>query len=548
MQNHLAIKRLLAEVKNGTLSRRDFLKYSTFFGLSTALAGHIVGMPAPRNAHAGNIQRGGTLKISSDVIKIDNPFRISWIAPLNQVRQIAEYLALTDEKNVTQPYLLKNWEPSEDLKTWTLNLRERIKFNNGDPFTADDVVFSINQWIDKKADSYFSQVMKHYLSPTGIEKTNSFQIKLHLNRPQIAVPQHLSHCQALILNHRTFEGDFIKRPHGTGPYTLDLFLEGDRCILKKRPDYWQTGENNQPLPYMDSIQFIETGWELDSQINALKSGEIDLIDTSDSGGLEIYHECKNTSGLNILKTPAARAHVLRMRANLKPWSDNRVRTALKMCQNRERILKEAYSGIGIIGQDFHVHPSHPEYCDQPVPKYDPQGAKELLKEAGYPNGIDVTLTIGNNSKEMLRYAEILKQDAAKAGFKMTIESILGKDYWEKWKKLGLGITPWMAHRPIGTMVLTEAYAGNDSGKSLPFNETNWNDKEFNVLIHKATLKIDAKERRQIFCRLEEIQMERGTIGIPCWQDSFMITQKSVKGLMPHPNQYIDLKNVWIEKL
>jgi peptide/nickel transport system substrate-binding protein len=101
----------------------------------------------------------------------------------NQMRQVAEYLTYTDGDNITHPYLLENWQASDDLKTWTLNLRKGIKHNNGDTFNADDVIFTFNQWLDKDVGSSMKGMLS-YLEPASIEKVSAHQVKLHLNNPK----------------------------------------------------------------------------------------------------------------------------------------------------------------------------------------------------------------------------------------------------------------------------------------------------------------------------------------------------------------------------
>ena len=98
-----------------------------------------------------------------------------------------------------------------------------------------------------------------------------------------------------------------------------------------------------------------------------------------------------------------------------------------------------YFGQGLEGQDQHVSPKHPEYCPIGTPKYDPMQAKQLLTEAGYPNGLDVNLAVGSGWSEIVRYAEILKQDAAPAGFRINIQTMPNSQYWEKWTEVDLGI-------------------------------------------------------------------------------------------------------------
>jgi peptide/nickel transport system substrate-binding protein len=189
-----------------------------------------------------------------------------------------------------------------------------------------------------------------YLSPTGIEKTDKYQVKLHLKKPEIAVPEHLFHYPALVLNHKTFEGDFIKRPHGTGPYTLEVYREGERCLVKRRKDYWQKGDDGQSLPYMDAMEFIDMGREMAPQIAAIKAGEIDMIDLSDAGGTDVYQALKDDTNINIMPSTTGQTRLLRMRVDMKPWSDNKVRMALKLCQHREKILALAYMCQGRKGQ------------------------------------------------------------------------------------------------------------------------------------------------------------------------------------------------------
>lgn len=544
---HPAVMDLKADLEAGKLSRREFLRYSTLLGLSAAAASQLAGLTWARRAFAAPaVKRGGTLKISGAVQKVTHPAQFSWVAPSQQLRQVAEYLTWTDGDNITHPYLLDNWEVSDDLKTWTLNLRKGVTFNNGDPFVADDVVFTMNEWLRESVGSSLLGMVGDYLAPTGIEKVNDHQVKLNLKRPEIAVPEHLFHYPAPILNHRTFEGDFIKRPHGTGPYTLELYREGERCVVKRREDYWGKGADGKSLPYMDGMTFIDMGSEMAPQIAAIRSGEIDIIDLSDAGGTDVYQTLKDDGEISVQPSTTGQTRLLRMRVDVKPWTDERVRNALKLCQHREKILALAYFGQGMEGQDFHVCPKHPEYCDKPIPAYDPDKAKQLLKEAGYPDGVNVNLAVGSDWTDVVRYAEVLKQDAAPAGFRINIQTMPTSQYWEKWTEVDLGITPW-THRPLGTMVMNLAYTADAEGKPVAWNETRWVDEEFSKLLKEANGTLDVDARRKIFCKLEDIQQQRGSIGVAWWRNVWMVSRKSVKDVMAHPNLYMLFNRVWLDR-
>jgi peptide/nickel transport system substrate-binding protein len=233
-----------------------------------------------------------------------------------------------------------------------------------------------------------------------------------------------------------------------------------------------------------------------------------------------------------------------MRVDRAPWSDNRVRLALKLCQHREKILSLAYFGQGLEGQDVHVGPKHPEYCRIKTPRYDPQRARELLRQAGYPSGLEVNLAVGSGWQEIVRYAEILRQDAAPAGFRINIQTMPNAQYWEQWTEVDLGITTW-GHRPLGTMVPGLAYVADDRGKPVAWNETRWVDKEFTELLSQANGTLDLEARRKIFCKLEEIQQRRGSIGNAFWINVWTITGKRVQGVVSHPSLYLSLDEAWV---
>lgn len=544
-EHHPLLGELTDMLDKNRLSRRDFIRYATLLGISAAAASQLAGVVLPTNASAASVRRGGVLRVSSQVTKVTHPAQLSWIAPSNQLRQVTEYLTVTDGNNITHPLLLESWQASEDLKTWTLNLRRGVTFNNGDEFLADDVIFTMIEWLKRDVGSSLLGMVGSYLDPTGIEKVSPYQVKLHLKRPEIAVPEHLFHYPALVLNHRTFEGDFIRRPHGTGPYTIETYLEGERCVLKRRNDYWQKGVDGTSLPYMDGMEFIDMGNEMSPQIAGLQSGEFHLIELGEAGGTDVFLALRNDRNIAIQPIATGTTRVLRMRVDMKPWSDNRVRSALKLCQHREKSLALAYFGEGALGHDAHVYPNHPEYCPKDIPKYDVEKAKQLLREAGYPNGIDVNLAVGSDWSDVVRYAEVLKQDAAPAGFRINIQTMPTSQYWERWTEVDLGVTPW-THRPLGTMILNLAYIGDENGNPVAWNETRWVDGEFTELLMRANGIIDTDERRKIFCRLEDIQMERGSIGIAWWRNVWMITRANLRNVKPHPNSYLLFNDVWME--
>jgi peptide/nickel transport system substrate-binding protein len=133
-----------------------------------------------------------------------------------------------------------------------------------------------------------------------------------------------------------------------------------------------------------------------------------------------------------LSTPTSATRVLRVRADQEPWTDVRVRQALKHCHNREKILAVALRGQGVIGNDSHVAPVQPEFVDIPPLPFDTAKSKELLAEAGYPDGVTVELAVATDWPESMAYAQALKEDAAAGGFTINLKTMPATQYWDGW--------------------------------------------------------------------------------------------------------------------
>jgi peptide/nickel transport system substrate-binding protein len=233
-----------------------------------------------------------------------------------------------------------------------------------------------------------------------------------------------------------------------------------------------------------------------------------------------------------------------MRADIEPWSDNRLRQALMKCLDRQKILDLSYFGQGELAHDTHIAPIHPEYCQKPIPAYDPEGAKALLAEAGHADGLTVELT-APEAMAGPAMAQSLKESAAAGGINIEIKSIPASLYWDVWTEVPLGITHW-THLALGTMAFDLAYVADQDGAPSAWNETHWVDEEFSELLRQADRTLDIEARRAIMCQLEDIQMSRGSVGIPFWANLWYICRDTFKNVKAHPSSYDVLNEVWYE--
>jgi peptide/nickel transport system substrate-binding protein len=556
---------LINEAQNalakGQISRRDFLKLSTLLGASLATANLLAAcgpttptetaVPAtavPATAAPTTvptptvpvITRGGTLNVACRVERVSDPAQFSLVSASHPWRHVFEYLTHTDPQGITHPYLLDSWKASDDLKTWTLVLKQGIKFSNGVELTADDVVFNIKRWLDPNTKSSMLSAMS-YMDGNGVAKTDKYTVTLTMNTPTIFLPDNLAQYQAAIVP-ATFGGDITKEPIGTGPFTMVEYVATERARLKARTDYWQMGADGKPLPYLDEIIMVMLGEDQAAYVSALQSGQVDTIAEP---SVSTWEAVKDDPRFTIVATPTAATRVLRLRADQEPWTKNDVRTALKYCHNREKILALALQGQGIIGNDSHVCQANTEYSPlDPLP-FDTAKAKALLAGAGYPNGVTVELTVASDWPESMAYAQALKEDAAAGGFTINLKTMPASEYWNGWTDFNMGIT-WWSHRTQALITLGLAYTGDADGKPGAWNESHWVDAEFSQILTQATGTLDLDARKALALKLEKIQQERGSICTPFFMSVWKIYTTKVHDIEPSPDEYAIFTQTWKE--
>ncbi|MEZ4635319.1 MAG: ABC transporter substrate-binding protein [Caldilineaceae bacterium] len=519
---HPLVWKAQEQLAQGRINRREFMRYATLLGTSVGAATVLAACGATpeaapttgdagdatpaEDAAAGGVVRGGTMRIAMQLQLLDHPARLSWTQGANIVRQTNEYLTETGPDNITRPYLLESWEASDDVKTWTLKLRQGITFNNGDELTADDVMFTFSQWLDPEIGSSMLGLLSYLDGMNSVTKVDDYTIQLDLVEPNIGVPEHLFHYPAVIL-HRDFQGDIVQQPIGTGAFLLEEYAEGERAVFKRREDYWRMGEDGDPLPYLDEVIFVAI--DKDAAVAAMQSNQVDSMYQPRPSD---WQALRDVPELTVRSASTAQCFLVRVRVDLEPWDDNRVRTALKMCQDRERILQLAYFGEGDLSIDAHVAPVHPAYAALPIPEYDPEGALALMEEYAAEKGIElpmqVTLATKNDQSEP-EIAQALKEMALPGGFDIQLDITEANGYWDRWTEVDLGITSW-THRPLDTMVLPLAYINDADGNPVPWNEARWSDEEFTTLLRQAST-LDVEARREIMAQIEQIMQDRGLL-------------------------------------
>jgi peptide/nickel transport system substrate-binding protein len=320
-------------------------------------------------------------------------------------------------------------------------------------------------------------------------------------------------------------------------YTLAEYVIDERAVLKARPDYWRNGADGRPLPYLDSIRVVFLGDDPAPSVAALQAGDLDAIFLNPA----LIDALQGNPDVNIISQTSSFTHVIRMRADRKPFDDVRVRQAVKICQDREAILQATQRGYGAIGEDHHVAPIHPEYTTStPAPKRDTEKAKALLAEAGYPNGITLNLAT-LDGEPVPTIAQLLKEQCAPAGINVELTMMPGNMYWDQWTEVDFGITSW-THRPLAVMTLGLAYR-----TGVPWNETHWSNARFDELLTQAEGTFEIEKRKQLVAEIQKIMQDEGPVAIPRWNAQIIGHHKRVQGITIAPHDHMMAHEVWIDQ-
>jgi len=538
---HYYVGKLKQRFAEGRLDRREFLRTATLLGLSASAAyafvGQVTGQSSTSPARA-DMPTGGTLRIVMRVHEVTNPHALSWTEGSNVVRQVCEYLTRTGHDNITRPHLLRDWKVSDDLKTWTLNLRRDVKWHSGRQFVADDVVWNLKHALAPETGSSVLGLMKPYLmkeveTETGettdrlwdanaIEKVDDFTVRLNLKEAQLAVPEHLFHYPMMILDPEE-GGRFGAGSNGTGPFELTEHIVGEHALLTARDDYWGEG------PYVDTLRFVDLGDEASAWMAALKSDQVDGLYEMPVVQQDI---AENMDNVRIYTATTAQTGVARVKYDHPPFDDARVRNALKYAVDQQFVLERAYRGIGSPAEHHHVAPIHPEYAELPFFERDVAKAKQLLAEAGHPDGIDIEIAAKNSPPWEVDAVQVMVEQWAEAGIRCKVNLMPASSYWDVWTEVPFGFTTW-SHRPLGVMVLSLAYRCG-----VPWNESSYCNPEFDRLLTKAEGIVDPEERSKVMAKLQRILQEDGTIIQPFWRGLLTVHHERVKGFQEHPSQYI----------
>jgi len=511
------------------LSRRDFL-------LATALT---AGIPAAvASAQSRSPRLGGTF-ISAKTTEapslepnLEQALSRHRIDPLFYNR-LVEWSA----EGKLEPSLAQSWSTSADGKTWIFKLRPGVKFHNGRELVADDVKYSYERVLDPKLGSGG----RGYLSAIeNIEIADKHTVRITTKQPSASLLAGMAGNWSSIVPREVIEqrGDLRRTAVGTGPFILQEWIPQSHLKARKNPDYWDKGK-----PYVDAVE-IKIIPDEGNIIAQLRTGNIHHALLEDNKN---YLLVKDDKRLTALRSPRLGFDMVNVNHGRKPFTDVRVRQALALAVDRAEILQAAAAGLGSVTGP--LTPAMKPWA-LPVETFkewytpNPDRAKKLLAEAGFPSGFKTTLKVIPTFPTMVAGAQVIAAQLKKIG----VDAQIIQEEYGVWIK---AITKPTFDFDL-TMNITNGDADPDSLLYRRFHsvEKQWNndgDPEIDALLDQGKLTVDQAKRKDAYDKIQRLMIEKA---IQVWTfapDMIDITQNYVHYAQHFTTNYYGFRTVWLER-
>jgi peptide/nickel transport system substrate-binding protein len=447
---------------------------------------------------AAPVVPGGTVRIGSQAISNLDPHFATSIADITLLEQVYQHLTYIDPSNRVVPDLATKWQ-SADGKVWIFTIRTGVKFNNGTPLTVQDVVYSFNRLRDTKVGSPAASLYKGIQGVKALDATR-VQFTLSDTNPEFA--SDVGDYHACIIP-ATSKNPATERV-GSGPFMIASYSPEDRLVLKKNPYFAQKDANGIALPYLNEIDIIFSP-DLGGQVEALRGGQLDYVPGLST---QFADAVKADSHTKVITNTSNMHWVLHMRSDAgHPAADNRVRQALKLATDHQALINAVRPGLASVGNGFTpVGPAFADYYLNQPPKMDLAKAKQLLADAGYADGLKITLA-AQNSLDVIPIATVWKEQMAKIGVQVDIQIVPSDVYYgegdQSWLVADFGITDW-GSRATPVTYFKLAYMSDSQ-----WNESHWSDAAFDDVARKVDREMNAVKRAALYKQAQQILIDRG---------------------------------------
>ncbi|MBI6630455.1 ABC transporter substrate-binding protein [Pontibaca salina] len=425
------------------------------------------------------------------------------------------------------PDLALNWETTPDAKEWTFALRPGVTFHNGNTFTAEDVAFSLMRTQSETIQSPTKGVMEII---DRVEVVDDMTVKVVLKQTHADFPLLVMDYRIKMLDAETCGHNLdalCESGNGTGPYKMVELDALGTTTLARFDDYYGG------LPGAENLELIAIA-DQDARVAALQAGQIDFIYALSAEQVPLF---ANNPNFTVQTVPTGRWIGMIMNTTVAPFDDARVRKAIRMSADRDVL------GKLVFGEDNYItncdHPVWPgdQYRADIACERDIEGAKALLAEAGFADGLTVELFVSDITEGAVRMAEVLQNQAKDAGITIEMVRVPADGFWsDVWMKEPFFATGW-SQRPAD-QVLNEAYSSTSA-----WNESAWQSEEFDAGLEAARAELDFDKRKELYGDLQRQIWEDGGSFIPVHLKTVRAFSSNLSGIDPVEDFSIRYENL-----
>jgi peptide/nickel transport system substrate-binding protein len=539
---------IIDEFAAGRLTRRDFIRRATVVGISVPALGSILaacGSSASTSSSGATSTASGapgaTIKagIVTPTASI-NPVTVADQGGLDMLAQTGEYLCLSTQGLTLKPVLATSWTPNATADVWTFKIRQGVKFHNGAPLTAADVVYTYKLQTNPKGSSNALSAFGGVLTPDGVTQVDDFTVQFKLaaangnfpyltssdNYNMIIIPNNYNPAQ--------WQSSFV----GTGPFKFGSYTPKVGASFTRNESYWGT----KALPAGTQFTFYDTPA---SSILALTGGSIDVLGQfAVSGG-----EALLSGGYNIIKLKTSAHRELSMRCDQAPFTDARVRQAIALTLNRPEIITALWKGYADLGNDSPFAPVFPSTNTSIAQRVQNiSQAKSLLTAAGHSSGFSTKL-ITENFLEIPQYAQIVVQAAAAIGVKINLTVESSSQYYGKatfgnsdWLDATMSLVDY-GHRSVPNVFLTAPLqTTNATAGTGSWNAAHFANSQYDKLVTQYIAATDLSTQRSLAGQIQQLLLNETPIIFSYFYNYLTATAMGVNGVYPTAIGHLFLYN------
>ena len=426
------------------------------------------------------------------------------------IELVQDKIVRLDPNGIPTPMLAASWSTNADATRWTFNIQQGVRFHDGTPLTSRDVVYSVEHAMDPNLGGQMLDTLA-FIDRARFETPDDQTAIFNLTQAHVDVPLLLRHYALRVIPDGS-AGRIAQSGEGSGSFILDSFDIDGVTTLHANDDYWQG------IPRSGEVAIVGISDSV-ARIQAVLADQIDYTGALSAAQVQLFEG----TDFQIQENAMGGVVVLAIIVTEPPYDDVRVRQAMKMVVDPEEMVAVVMQGHATAACNNPVWPNDqyllPLECPQDI-----EGARALLAEAGYPDGLTIEYRFSNKTSTWGPIATVYQSQAAKAGITVELDQAPSDTWWtESWMVHPFASSGW-GNRPADQILSAAFICG------APWGENFWCNDEFDQTLTAARAEVDFDARKALYQHAQQLQVEEGGMIAPLFMNAIRVLAPNIRGL------------------